>query len=106
MTNDIKNTILIVLVGIWALAVIMIIIKGLKDRFSPVKIAKATVIHKQINESFSQYAGDGKRRQYVIVFSVEGKKKAFYVSEFSYNGYRINEKGTLKYQGDRLIDFH
>ena len=41
----------------------------------------------------------------MIVFSVNGKKKSFYVSQFSYNGYKVNEKGTLKYKGNKLISF-
>ena len=47
----------------------------------------------------------GKSEKHVIVFSVGGKKKSFYVSQFSYNGYRVNERGTLKYKGDKLIEF-
>jgi len=54
---------------------------------------------------FAKYSGNGKREKYVIVFSVGGKKKSFYVSEFSYGGYRINEKGVLKYKGDKIVDF-
>ena len=38
-------------------------------------------------------------------FSVGEKKKSFYVSQFSYGGYRVGEKGTLKHKGDRLIGF-
>jgi len=53
-------------------------------------------------EQFSKY---GKRVKYAVTFLTDGKKKSFYVSEFSYNGYRKGEKGTLTYQGDRLIDF-
>ena len=37
---------------------------------------------------------------------IAGKKKVFYVSAFSYSGYRQNETGTLRYRGDRIIDFH
>ena len=40
---------------------------------------------------------------FVIYFN--DKKKSFYVSQFSYNGYRVNERGTLKYKGDKLIEF-
>ena len=56
-------------------------------------------------KNFSKYSGTGKHEKYVVVFSVDGKKKSFYVSQFSYNGYRVNEKGTLKYKGDKLIEF-
>ena len=87
---------------LWVLVIIHFII----NRSAPVRTAKATVVDKQVVETFSKYAGTGKQQKYVIVFSTEGKKKSFYVSQFSYNGYRINEKGTLKYKGDRLISFH
>lgn len=87
---------------VWVLAILHIII----NKHAPTKTVKATVIDKQIIETFSKYSGNGKQEKYVVVFSAEGKKKSFYVSQFSYGGYRINEKGTLKYKGDRLISFH
>ena len=76
-----------------------------QDRYAPIKTVQAVVIDKNKVETFSKYSGNGKSEKYVIVFSVEGKKKSFYVSQFSYNGYRVNEKGTLKYKGDKLIEF-
>ena len=79
--------------------------KAVKNRCAPIKTVKAVVVDKNKVETFSKYSGNGKSEKYVIVFSVNGKKKSFYVSQFSYNGYRINEKGTLKYKGDKLIDF-
>ena len=91
--------------GIWLWAMVRLLMKGLKSKYAPVKTVKALVVDKQIIETFSKYSGNGKHEKYVIVFSVNGKKKSFYVSQFSYNGYRINEKGTLKYRGDRLIGF-
>ena len=80
-------------------------IKMAVNRFAPVKTSKAVVVDKTVIQRFSKYAGDGKAREYVIVFSLEGKKKSFSVSQFSYNGYKINEKGTLTYQGNRIISF-
>lgn len=74
--------------------------------FSSVKKEKATVVHKQTVENVSKYSGTGKRTAYAVTFSVNGKNRSFYVSEFSYNGYRKGETGTLTYKGDRLIDFH
>ena len=69
-------------------------------------LADALEVSRQsISKWETKYSGNGKSEKYVIVFSVGGKKKSFYVSQFSYNGYRINEKGTLKYKGDKLIDF-
>ena len=66
---------------------------------------RAEVVHKQTVEFYSRTAPGGKRVKYSVTFLANGKKKSFYVSEFSYGGYRKGEKGTLTYKGDRLIDF-
>ena len=106
MPENISNIIIISLfVGVGALAVVSLLVKAVKNRCAPIKTVKAVVIDKNKVEYFSKYSGTGKSEKYVIVFSVNGKKKSFYVSQVSYNGYRINEKGTLKYKGDKLIDF-
>lgn len=91
--------------GIWLLAVIRIVSKALRYRLSPVTTVEAVVVDKHTIEHFSKYSGNGKSQKYVVAFLVDGKKKAFYVSQFSYGGYRVNQKGKLKYKGDRLIDF-
>ena len=93
------------LIGLWLLAMTRVLIKAIRTKHAPIKSAKAVVVDKHIVKTFSKYAGNGKHEKYVIVFSVDGKKKSFYVSQFSYGGYRINEKGTLKYKGDKLIEF-
>ena len=80
--------------------------KWLIGRYSPARTVKAKVVDKYKAESFSGYAGNGKTVRYVIVFEIAEKRKGFYVSEFSYGGYRKGETGTLKYQGNRIIDFH
>ena len=106
MPENISNIIIISLfLGVGALAVVSLLVKGVKNQCAPIKTVKAVVIDKNKVEAFSKYSGNGKAGKYVIVFSVGNKKKSFYVSQFSYNGYRINEKGTLKYKGDKLIDF-
>ena len=87
------------LAALYLLVLYRLIVKG---RFSKPKTAKAEVVGKQTVEQFSKY---GKRVRYAVTFLVDGKKKSFYVSEFSYGGYRKGEKGKLTYQGDRLIDF-
>ena len=91
--------------GIFVLAMIRTLIKVVKRRYSAVKTVSATVVDKQTIEHFSKYAGNGKQVKYVVVFSVNGKRKGFYVSQFSYNGYHIGENGMLKYKADRLIEF-
>lgn len=106
MPENISNIVMTSLfVGVCALAMGSILVKTIKNRYAPVKTVKAVVVDKNKVESFSKYSGNGKSEKYVIVFSIDGKKKSFYVSQFSYNGYRVNEKGTLKYKGDRLIEF-
>ena len=106
MTENISSIVMFSLfVGVGTLAMGSILIRTIKNRYSPIKTVKAVVIDKNKAATFSKYSGNGKSEKYVIVFSVNGKKKSFYVSQFSYNGYRINEKGTLKYKGDKLIEF-
>ena len=80
-------------------------IRFLWDKCSPVKTIKATVVHKQTVENFSKYSGSGKHIKYAVTFQAGAKRLSFYVSEFSYRGYKVKETGTLKYKGSRLINF-
>ena len=106
MPENISNIVISSLfIGVGALAMVSFLIRTIKSRYAPIKTVKAVVIDKNKIETFSKYSGNGKAEKYVIVFSANGKKKSFYVSQFSYNSYRINEKGTLKYKGDKLIEF-
>ena len=91
-------------IGLWLLAMIRVMIKAIKNKRASLRSDKAVVIDKHIVETFDKYSGNGKHKKYVIVFSVNGKKKSFYVSQLSYSGYRVNEKGTLKYKGDTIYD--
>ena len=91
--------------AVYMLLMIRILGKVLKGRFGKPKTVSAEVVGKQTVEFFSKYASGNRRVRYVVNFLVEGKKKSFYVSEFSYHGYRKGERGKLTYQGDRLIDF-
>lgn len=84
---------------------IKVFVRLMVSKYGKLKTAKARVVDKYKTETFSKYKGNGKHERYVIVFEVNGKKKGFYVSAFSYGGYRINESGTLKYRGDRIVDF-
>ena len=103
--NVINIVITSIFIGIGALAMGSIIARTIKNRYAPIKKVKAVIIDKNKIESFSKYSGNGEAEKYVIVFSVNGKKKSFYVSQFSYNGYKVNEKGILKYKGNKLISF-
>ena len=92
--------------ALFLLVFVRIVYKVIKSRTSPEKTVEAVVVGKNVVERFSKYSGNSKTESYVIAFMVEGKKKTFYVSEFSYNnGYNIGEKGMLTYQGDNLISF-
>lgn len=102
MPENLSSIIIIVLfLGVGALAAIRLLTK----RVAPVRTVAAVVADKHKTEVFSKYAGSGKHIKYVVVFSAGGKKLSFYVSEFSYGGYRVGEKGTLTYKGSKLIDF-
>ena len=106
MPENISNCVIIALfMGVGALALVSLLVRVVKNRYAPIKTVKAVVIDKNKVETFSKYSGNGKSEKYVIVFYVGGKKKSFYVSQFSYNGYRVNERGMLKYKGDKLIEF-
>ena len=88
-------------VGIGLVALVRFLI----FRCAPIKTIPAVVADKQKTEVFSKYSGTGKQAKYAIIFSAEGKKHSFYVSKFSYDGYRIGEKGKLTYKGSKLISF-
>lgn len=82
-----------------------LLVRFLRSRIGKSKTMMAEVIGKQTVESYSKNAPNGVLVRYVVVFLADGRKKSFYVSEFSYNGYRKGERGRLTYRGDRLIDF-
>ena len=83
----------------------LVLARLLRSRFGKPKTVSSQVAGKQTVEYYSRTAPGGKRTRYAVSFLVNGKKKSFYVSEFSWNGYREGERGTLTYQGDRLIEF-
>ncbi len=81
-------------------------IRFIGNYLAPVKTVKAQVVDKSTWETFSRTSPKGKHVRYTVVFQAGKKKLSFYVSPLSYEGYRIRETGTLKYKGDRIIDFH
>ena len=103
MPDNLIGMIAVVLTVAWFIG---ILVWCFNRKYGKTKTAKATVVHKQVNEVFSKFSGNGKAYRYYVTFQFNGKRKSFSVSEFSYNGYRKGETGTLKYKGDRLIDFH
>lgn len=106
MLENFPNIVIVTLfLGIGILALVSILARFWKNHHAPVQTVSAEVIGKHRAEAFSQYAGNGKRERYVVVFSVDGKKKAFYVSPFSYDGYHLHEKGQLTNRGEKIMDF-
>ena len=103
--NMFSTIIAFLLLGLWILAILSFFVRLVKNRHAPVETVRAVVIDKHTIETFSKYSGTGKREKFVVVFSSGGRKFAFHVSEFSYNGYRIGDTGMLTYQGDKIIGF-
>lgn len=82
-----------------------IIKKLIWNRIAPVKTVKAELVDKYKANSPSRYPKAFKPEKCIVVFKVGDKKLAFGVSEFSYNNYRVKEKGTLTYKGSNIISF-
>lgn len=87
--------------------IVGIIAKLLHNFFSKEKREEAVVVNKQSFDKtiYRKSQAPFVKKTYVITFQCKNKKRHFDVSELSYNNYRINQKGTLKYKGSRLIDF-
>ena len=88
----------------------MIAIKFFKSRNSPVSYSsvtsvRATVVDKYIHKPVSRMPGGFTPERYMVVFLVGNEKIQFAVSEYSFDSYKVNEKGTLTYRGSSLIDF-
>ncbi len=107
MENLIGNIVNIIFVLLGATIWVGILIRIFRDRLCKTTEAAAIVVNKQCFEkqTFSKSWAPTSNKKYVVTFLVGDKKLHFDVSEFSYKGYRINERGTLKYKGSRLIDF-
>ena len=74
-----------------------------RRKYGPTVEVRATVVSKQVTEFYSKYSANAKLCY--VTFQIGNKRKSFKISEFSYNGYRKGQNGTLKYRGSRLIDF-
>lgn len=92
------------MVPVFFLAIALLaLMRIVKKSCAPVKSVKAELCEKYSYETVSQHQVAS--RVYVLVFEADGKRLSFNVSEFSYGGYKVKKKGTLKYKGDRLISF-
>lgn len=96
------------IINIIFLVIGIVIIAGIALKFfQKERISHAVVINKQCfdKQIIRKNQAPFTKKEYVITFECGGKKLNFEVPEISYNNYRINQKGTLKYKGNRLIDF-
>ncbi len=105
MLSDHNNLSSYIMVGLIILFWILFFLHFLMDRFAPVKTVHAKVVNKGKEKVFSKAGAYGRSERYYVVFQTDEKKLSFYVSEFSYNGYRKGETGKLTYKGRRLIGF-
>ena len=106
MPEYLHQTINIILAVLAFALLLLPVIQGLRNKYGRIKTVKATVCHKQKVEGFSKYRGSGKATSFVVTFDTGKKHLYFNVPEFSYHGYRVGERGTLKYRGKWIIDFH
>ena len=107
MGNIFGNAVNFIFAVIGAIIVIGFIIKVVSEFSAKEKTIKAVVIDKQSYDKqiYRKSQTSFTQKEYVITFLCENKKKYFNVSELSYINYRINQKGMLKYKGNRIIDF-
>ena len=107
MGNNFGNIVNLIFALIGAIIVIGIIIRVIINLFSKEKSIKAIVVDKQSYDKqiYRKSQAPFTRKEYVITFLCGDKKKYFNVSEFSYRNYQVNQKGTLKYKGNRIVDF-
>ena len=84
-----------------------LLLRIILNKYGNEKEIEAKVINKQYYQSRLARKAENFRDEdsYVVTFLAGDKKLSFYVSEYSYNGYTINQKGTLKFKGTMLIDF-
>lgn len=102
--GDYINTIFL-FIGI--VIIVGLLLRIILNKFGNEKEVEAKVLNKQYYQSRLARKAENFRDEdsYVVTFLAGDKKLSFYVSEYSYNGYRINQKGILKYKGTMLIDF-
>lgn len=91
--------------GVIAVSLTLLCFWGLvKQPLSKVKKVKAQLVEKYVYDVVSRTNPNAKR--YTLVFETEkGKRLSFDVSEFSYGGYKVKKRGTLKYKGNMILEF-
>jgi len=103
--DSMSNIVNVIALILFLLCWILIIRKFIVSRCATVKTVKAKIVDKYKPDIVSKYPGTFKRERYIVIFATKDKKLSFDVSEFSYGNYKINEKGTLKYKGNKIISF-
>lgn len=94
-----------IFIGLFGVVICASVIKLVKNVVLPAKSVKAVVVDKHSYSTAAPHSPSGTDTSYIVVFLVNGKRKRFFVSPFTYDGYRVGEKGILKYKGSRLISF-
>ena len=107
MNFDFGILINVFFVLVWLIILFGILIRVAKNTIAKEKQVDAVVVNKQcyrrrvIRKQSNPYDEDC----YEVTFKAGDKRMSFDVSEFSYNGYRINQRGTLRYKGSKIVDF-
>ncbi len=104
---EIVNKIIVILALVCTVFVFgKLFYQAIRNKYAKIKTVKAQVADKFKADQLTKIYGPVARvSQYYVVFQLADGKKSFRVSETSYCGYQIGERGTLKYKGDRLVDF-
>lgn len=93
------------ILGIFIIAAIAV--RAVKSCFAKEKEVFAEVVDKQSfkKQMMSTYKGPYEQEEYVIFFQSGKKKLYFNVSKQSFSDYKVNQKGKLRYKGNKLIRF-
>ena len=107
MTDLFGNMINFIFVLVGFVIIVGLIVRICSNYLYKEKEVQATVINKQSydRQVYRKSQAPFTKKEYIITFQCENKKRYFDVSELSYSNYRLNQKGVLKYKGSRLIDF-
>lgn len=106
MWEKVQNIFIMLFVAFAVIYTGFLIWRFLRGKYGPIKTVKAKVVSKyKLDTQTKIYGSLAKPAGYAVVFSINGKTRRFLVSEFSYNGYRKGETGTLRYRGDRIVSF-
>ena len=73
---------------------------------APLKKVPAQIVRKKRWERDAPREPGGKVYRYAVTFQTEQKCKSFYVTELFFQSHQEEERGTLTYRSNRLIDFH